>query len=585
MKIMHRNLVNDDQHPILIQAANILSEWGFNKFRKHSFAPLKEYICMLNPSGCTLVYKKDVDEENKTDLRTFLPFQTRCECKCSKCYQIQCVHELSKYGKVIPNFFSKRWLRRDGHTKSTFIGSYKNPSTCDSLELTQECMEIEESGILDTWDDHDEVIDVDVNQNDTNVLLNESDNLESLTDDSMKKMLPIPKVSKKLNYQDFSSISNQLFNACERNSQYATFVGGMMLKLLSVVDKCQSETELSENIDENLTKHFPSIIDNYKCMFGDKSKSSNIVNNYAPARATNSHFATNKRLMSTIEKKKRESLKKRKVSGVNNTLFPWSSNNNDISGSDHCFIADEKYLNIFLFKSKKKNKRTCSFCKLSDHTILNCKQKLQYGNVSKSSEVMDYIRSKAPFKIVDQSKVNEIIYDWNVKLVQHVILHNIQCKINTNGIRPTINEMIVELTALGRNGQKIPGYIRCLVYGPQVFFYMTTKDHVKDRFIFNKIEEESVGNEYRISNTQVSRDMAQMMTNDNNMVTMPNNNMMYMQPSQTPNSNMMNGNQQYSLFSPQNMFRCQMIPVGYGPYNQMNQSNHNNNDGSPWLSN
>ena len=58
MKIMHRNLVNDDQHPILIQAANILSEWGFNKFRKHSFSPLKEYICMLNPSGCTLVYKK-----------------------------------------------------------------------------------------------------------------------------------------------------------------------------------------------------------------------------------------------------------------------------------------------------------------------------------------------------------------------------------------------------------------------------------------------------------------------------------------------------------------------------------------------
>ena len=72
----------------------------------------------------------------------------------------------------------------------------------------------------------------------------------------------------------------------------------------------------------------------------------------------------------------------------------------------------------------------------------------------KSSEVMDYIRSKAPFKIVDQSKVNEIIYEWNVKLVQHVILHNIQCKINTHGIRPTINEMIVELTALGRNGQK-----------------------------------------------------------------------------------------------------------------------------------
>ena len=124
---------------------------------------------------------------------------------------------------------------------------------------------------------------------------------------------------------------------------------------------------------------------------------------------------------------------------------------------------------------------------MTDHTISNCKEKLKYGKVSTSSEVMDYIRTKAPFKVVDGSKVNEIIYDWNVKLVQHVILHNIQCKINTNGTRPSCNEMIVELTALGKNGQKIPGYIRCLVFGPQVFTYMTTKDHVKYCYIFNNI--------------------------------------------------------------------------------------------------
>ena len=114
-------------------------------------------------------------------------------------------------------------------------------------------MEMEESGILDNWNDYDEVIDVDVNQNDTILLSNHSDNSESFTDDEMKKMLPIPKVSQKLNYQDFSSISNQLVNACERDSQCATFVGGMMLKLSSVVDKCQSDTEILDNIDENLT--------------------------------------------------------------------------------------------------------------------------------------------------------------------------------------------------------------------------------------------------------------------------------------------------------------------------------------------
>ena len=99
------------------------------------------------------------------------------------------------------------------------------------------------------------------------------------------------------------------------------------------------------------------------------------------------------------------------------------------------------------------------------------------------------------------------------------------------------------------------------------------------------MEEESVGNKCKMSNSQVSRDMAQNMTNNNNMVTMPNNNMMYMQPSQIPNSNMMNGNTQFSLFAPQNMFACQMIPFGYGPYNQIHQSNQNINDGPHWLSN
>ena len=68
---------------------------------------------------------------------------------------------------------------------------------CDSLQLTQECMEIEESGILDAWNEHDEIIDVDMNQNNTNVPFNSFDKSESLSDDGKKKMLPIPKVTKK----------------------------------------------------------------------------------------------------------------------------------------------------------------------------------------------------------------------------------------------------------------------------------------------------------------------------------------------------------------------------------------------------
>ena len=112
MQVIHRNLITENKHPILIQASNILSEWGFNKFRKYSYAPLNEYMCMSNPSGCTLVYKKDVDQETKTDLHTFKPYQRRCECDYSKCYQIQCVHELSKYGRLMPEFSP-----RDGYAE------------------------------------------------------------------------------------------------------------------------------------------------------------------------------------------------------------------------------------------------------------------------------------------------------------------------------------------------------------------------------------------------------------------------------------------------------------------------------------
>ena len=197
---------------------------------------------------------------------------------------------------------------------------------------------------------------------------------------------------------------------------------------------------------------------------------------------------------------------------------------------------------------------------------------------------MDYIKSRAPFKTVDPSMVNKIIYDWDFKLVQHVILHNIQCKINTNGRRPTINEMIVQLTALGRNGQKIPGYIRCLVFGPKVFFYMQTKDHVKDRFIFNKIEEESVGNEFKMSNTQVSPQMTCLVNTENNQLLMPQNNLIQNHSSLLTNCNMMNMNNQYPFFTPNNMFACPMIPMGYNPFNQNSGSNLESNNNSQLFS-
>ena len=57
------------------------------------------------------MFKKDFDDDNKTDLRIFLPFKTICGCWYSKCCQIQCVHELSKYGKSNSQFLLEEMVR------------------------------------------------------------------------------------------------------------------------------------------------------------------------------------------------------------------------------------------------------------------------------------------------------------------------------------------------------------------------------------------------------------------------------------------------------------------------------------------
>ena len=109
---------------------------------------------------------------------------------------------------------------------------------------------------MDTWNSHDEIINVDENQNNNCNKILECNNPTTYNEDSINKTSILPKVSKKLNDQDFSSISNQLFNGCEINSEYVTFVGGIMLKFLSEVDKHEINNEISDSIDDNLTNIF-----------------------------------------------------------------------------------------------------------------------------------------------------------------------------------------------------------------------------------------------------------------------------------------------------------------------------------------
>ena len=62
-------------------------------------------------------------------------------------------------------------------------------------------MEIEESGILDTWNENSDVIDVDSNISNNLESLNSKESSDMLKDDPKESILQMWKVSKKLNHE------------------------------------------------------------------------------------------------------------------------------------------------------------------------------------------------------------------------------------------------------------------------------------------------------------------------------------------------------------------------------------------------
>ena len=402
---------------------------------------------------------------NKTNNSDFIRFkkgQKRCGCSYSKCFQIQCVHELVKYGTLKPDYFSKRWYRRDGYTKSMVIGNYKNPLTCDVIPMSMNEYLPNDIGIIESLD--------------SNLDENEEFNKSGIsTDISSMNYTSKCRTPTRLNHTDYSNISNRLFNACERNKKYATFVNGMMLHMLNIVEKEDRSILLADNYNENMSKHFPNLIDNYKQLFGTDNNDVFLDNIEAPLKTINTHFATNNRLKTTREKKIQQ-LKKRK---------------NEIT---QCYGT----IKNSTIQNRTFAKRSCTFCKVSDgHTVSNCKLKMKYGKCVDCILLMEIILSKAPYKIIDPDQANNVIYDLDSKLINHVLIHTVQTKIETINCRPTKEDLIIEVTCLGKNGTELPGYTRSLIHCPQIFNYLHKIKGSKHHYVFSNIDKECIGSEYQ----------------------------------------------------------------------------------------
>ena len=122
----------------------------------------------------------------------------------------------------------------------------------------------------------------------------------------------------------------------------------------------------------------------------------------------------------------------------------------------------------------------------------------------KGSDVIEDLLTKTPFTLLNGNDRKKIITtDICCKNgSKHIVIHTLHCKVlNPCLRRPPKEEMAVTITLLNDFGKPIPGYTRCLVNMVLVTEYIYKHNGTSKRFVFSKLEEESVGtNFFSISN-------------------------------------------------------------------------------------
>ena len=73
MRIIYHKLFNENIHPILVHATNVLNEWGFNIFRK-KYELMSHYHVIWYSHGVKIVTKGETGK----DKRVFNVYQRKC---------------------------------------------------------------------------------------------------------------------------------------------------------------------------------------------------------------------------------------------------------------------------------------------------------------------------------------------------------------------------------------------------------------------------------------------------------------------------------------------------------------------------
>ena len=130
MRITKQNIKKAKQHPMMLEALNILNKEAYNIFYT-SYMDRINHNVTIQFDGSTFILRDNLEHKhhlfrNKTD---------QCTCEEATGYSRQCVHETLLLDGFETSFYDNIWFFCDIVTCSRDIGNYKNPNTSQQINM------------------------------------------------------------------------------------------------------------------------------------------------------------------------------------------------------------------------------------------------------------------------------------------------------------------------------------------------------------------------------------------------------------------------------------------------------------------
>ena len=126
---------------------------------------------------------------------------------------------------------------------------------------------------------------------------------------------------------------------------------------------------------------------------------------------------------------------------------------------------------------QSKNKQSCGFCNIPNHTITSCPTKCGIGSIIDGDVLVEYLQNICTFKVIDSDLCENVFYEpLNCCKVQHLKCHQLLSKIiPCINQRPDDGNLLVKVTCYEKHGKPIVGFIRVIFQLPLSISFIHSK--------------------------------------------------------------------------------------------------------------